>query len=166
MAQNDTVKRYLDAGMQFTQLSRDKAEEFVKELVKAGEVRRKETEEVIESLLERSRKNTEDLVTLIRQEIADQLRNLGLEDLVKRAGLPDKGNVAQAADKVEDTAADVADAVAPPAKKAAKKAPAAKKLIVPGTPAPAKKAAKKLVVPGTAAPAKKAAAKKATAAKK
>src|SRR3954454_20311097 len=136
MAQNDTVKRYLDAGMQFTQLSRDKAEEFVKELVKAGEVRRKESEKVIETLLERSRKNTEDLVTLIRQEIADQLRNIGLEDLVKRAGLPDKGAVATAADKADGAAGEVADAVAPAAKKAptAKKAPAAKKLIVPGQP--------------------------------
>jgi polyhydroxyalkanoate synthesis regulator phasin len=169
MAQNDTVKRYLDAGMQFTQLSREKAEEFVKELVKAGEVRRKESEKVIETLLERSRKNTEDLVALIRQEIADQLRNLGLEELVKRAGLPDKGAAAKAADRVEDAAADVADAVAP-AKKvaAAKKTPAAKKLIVPGQPAaPAKKAAKKLVVPGQpVAPAKKAPAKGAPAAKK
>jgi polyhydroxyalkanoate synthesis regulator phasin len=167
MAQNDTVKRYLDAGMQFTQLTREKAEEFVKELVKAGEVRRKETEEVIESLLERSRKNTEDLVTLIRQEIADQLRNLGLEDLVKRAGLPDKGAVAKAADRVEDAASDVAAAVAPakgapaakttPAKKAAvaKKAPAAKKAATTGA-ATATKAAKK------ATPAKKAPASKTT----
>src|SRR5688572_11078254 len=100
MAQND-LKRYLDAGMNFTQLSREKAEEFVGGLVKAGEVRRKEAEELIETLLERSRKNTEDLVTLIRQELADQLRNVGLEDLVRRAGMPERGAVAGAAEKVD-----------------------------------------------------------------
>jgi polyhydroxyalkanoate synthesis regulator phasin len=172
MAQNDTFKRYLDAGMAFTQLSRERAEEFVNQLVKAGEVRRKETEEVIESLLERSRKNTEDLVSLIRREVADQLRNLGLEDVVRRMGLPEKGAVADAAEKVDIAADQVADVVDAPAKPAAKKAAAkkaaAKKavpspgspLIVPGAPA-AKKTAKKLVVPGAAA-AKKAPAKKST----
>lgn len=178
MAQNDILKRYLDAGMAFTQVSRERAEEFVKDLVKAGEVRRKEAEEVVETLLERSRKNTEDMVTLIRQEIADQLRGLGLEDLVKRAGLP--GSVADkaedAAEGIDEAAEDLADVVEPKAstaaaaKKAAAKKAAAKKqavpspgspLVVPG--APKKAPAKKLVVPaGTAAPAKKTAAKKAT----
>ena len=178
MAQNDGFKRYLDAGMAFTQVSREKAEEFVKDLVKQGEVRRKEAEDVIEALVERSRKNTEDLVTLIRVEIADQLRNIGLEDLVKRAGLPDRGNVAEAAEKVDIAADQAADVVAPKKKAAAKKAPAKKKatgpsavpsagsqLVVPG--APKKAPAKKLVVPGGTASTKKAGAtKKATPAKK
>ena len=180
MAQNDVFKRYLDAGMQFTQLSREKAEEFVKDLVKAGDVRRKEAEDVIEALVERSRKNTEDLVAIVRQEIADQLRNIGLEDLVKKAGLPERGNLAEAAEKVDIAADQAADVVAPK-KSAAKKAaaPASKKkatgpsavpsagspLVVPG--APAKASAKKLVVPtGAATEAKKAGAKKAAPAKK
>jgi polyhydroxyalkanoate synthesis regulator phasin len=162
MAQNDIFKRYLDAGMAFTQLSRERAEEFVKDLVKAGEVRRKEAEEVVETLVERSRKNTEDLVGLIRQEIADQLRNLGLEDLVKRAGLPGKvgETVADVAEDIDEVAHEVAPKVAPKkkaaaAKKAATPSPGSP-LVVPG--APKKAAAKKLVVPaGTAAPAKKAA---------
>lgn len=184
MAQNDIFKRYLDAGMAFTQVSRERAEEFVKDLVKAGEVRRKEAEEVVETLLERSRKNTEDLVTIIRQEIADQLRGIGLEDIVKRAGLP--GSVAEraedAAGDVDDAAEDLADAVEPEmedkkaaraseakkagAKKAAAEAPAVPSpgspLVVPG--APKRAPAKKLVVPaGTAAPATKTgAAKKAS----
>src|SRR3954471_9216711 len=117
MAQNDTFKRYLDAGMQFTQLSREKAEEFVKELVKAGEVRRKESEKVVETLLERSRKSTEDLVALIRHEIADPRRNIRLKHPGKRRGVPDKGGAASAADKADHAAGEVADAVAP-AKKA------------------------------------------------
>ena len=180
MAQNDVFKRYLDAGMAFTQVSREKAEEFVKELVKQGEIRRKEAEDVIETLVERSRKNTEDLVAIIRQEVADQLRNIGLEDLVKRAGLPERGNVAEAAEKVDIAAEQAADVVAPKkasAKKpAVKKAPAKKKaigpsavpsegsaLVVPG--APKKAAAKKLVVPAAAQATKAGGAKKAPAKK-
>jgi polyhydroxyalkanoate synthesis regulator phasin len=180
MAQNDIFKRYLDAGMAFTQVSRERSEEFVKELVKQGDIRRKEAEDVIETLVERSRKNTEDLVAIIRQEVADQLRNIGLEDLVKRAGLPDRGNVAEAAEKADIAAGQAAGLVEP--KKSGGKKPAAKKssakkatgpsavpspdspLVVPG--APKKAAAKKLVVPSGAATAKKAGAKKATPAKK
>ncbi len=161
MAQNDILKRYLDAGMAFTQLSRERAEEFVKDLVKAGDVRRKEAEEVIETLLERSRKNTEDLVAMIRSEIADQLRNLGLEDLAKRAGL--SSTVTNAAEKVDEAVENVAEVVDPgpvvAAKKAAKKDAAVKKaataaavkspLVVPGV---VKKPAapKKLIVPPSA----------------
>ena len=87
MAQNDTLKRYLDAGMAFTQMTRERAEAIVQDLVKNGEVQRKQAEHQIEQLLERSRKNTDDLVAIIRREIAAQLKNLGLEDLAKRTGL-------------------------------------------------------------------------------
>ncbi len=188
MAQNDILKRYLDAGMAFTQLSREKAEEFVKDLVKAGEVRRKETEEVIETLLERSRKNTEDLVGMIRSEIADQLRNLGLEDIAKRAGL--SSTVTDAAEKVDEAVERVADVVDPGPEVAAKKpvlaadktakksaatakktaaAVAASPLVVPGAPKKVP-AAKKLIVPPAgatgSAPAKKVGAAKKTAPKK
>jgi polyhydroxyalkanoate synthesis regulator phasin len=175
MAQNDIIKRYLDAGMAFTQLSRERAEEFVKDLVKAGEVRRKEAEETVEALVERSRRNTEELVAVIRREVADQLRSLGLEDLVKRAGLPGTAGdkVEEAAAAVDDAAAKASETVAPKkagAKKAAvKKAPpvSTSGLVVPGA---AKKApAKKLVVPtGVAnpAPAQKAAKKATKSAKK
>lgn len=85
MAQNDMLKRYLDAGMAFSQMTRDRAEAIVKDLVKAGEIRRKEAEQQIEELLERSRKNTDELLEIIRKEVADQLRALGLEDLAKKA---------------------------------------------------------------------------------
>ena len=38
MPENDVFKRYLDAGLAFTQITRAKAEELVKEWVKAGEL--------------------------------------------------------------------------------------------------------------------------------
>ena len=145
MAQTDILKRYLDAGLAFTQVIRERAEEFVQELVKAGEVRRKEAQENIEQVLEWSRRNSEELVALIRREVADQIRSLGLEDLAKRAGvtLPDKPKAASTPKPAPTAAA--ATAAPAPAKKAAAKKSAAKKSATKATKktAGAKKAAKK-----------------------
>jgi polyhydroxyalkanoate synthesis regulator phasin len=78
MAQNDMLKRYLDAGMAFTQLTRARAEAIVKDLVKAGELQREQTQERVDDLLERSRKNTDQLRELVRKEIREQLSSIGL----------------------------------------------------------------------------------------
>jgi polyhydroxyalkanoate synthesis regulator phasin len=135
MAQNDTLKRYLDAGVAFTQLTRERAESIVQDLVKNGEVQRKQAEQVIEQLVERSRKNTEDLVSLIRREVEAQLKSFGLDDLAKRAGLSTAKPPAPAKPKADSGATQTSAPVVPSpaaAKKAAAKKPA---------PAPAKKAA-------------------------
>ena len=69
MAQIDLLKRYLDAGTTFTQLTEKKAKAIVKDLVKAGEVQTKDTGRRVEELLDRSRKNTEGLRDLVRAEV-------------------------------------------------------------------------------------------------
>ena len=38
MPQNELLKRYLEAGMHFSQMTRERAEAIVRDLVKAGEV--------------------------------------------------------------------------------------------------------------------------------
>ena len=43
MAENPLIKRYLDAGMAFTQMTQARAEAIVKDLVKAGEVQAQKT---------------------------------------------------------------------------------------------------------------------------
>ncbi len=78
MAQNDILKRYLDAGIAFTQLTRARAEDIVKELVKAGEVQRDQVQAQVDELIDRSRRNTEQLVSMVRQEVAAQFSQLGL----------------------------------------------------------------------------------------
>src|SRR6478672_906140 len=78
MPQNDMLKRYLDAGMAFTQMTRSRAEGIVKDLVKAGELQQKQAQKQVDDLVERSRKNTEQLVELIRGEITSQLSAMGL----------------------------------------------------------------------------------------
>src|SRR4051794_37450256 len=78
MPQNDTLKRYLDAGVAFTQMTRARAESIVKDLVKAGEVQRDQTQERVDELMDRSRKNTEQLLELVRAEIRQQFSAMGL----------------------------------------------------------------------------------------
>ena len=84
MAQNDVFKRYLDAGMAFTQMTRSKAEDIVRDWVKAGEVQRDQIQSQVDDLIERSRRSTDQLVALIREEVVNQCAQLGLvskEDL-------------------------------------------------------------------------------------
>ena len=139
MAENDMLKRYLDAGMAFTDLTRKRAEAIVKDLVKAGELQREQTQDRVEEILERSRKNTERLLDLVRKEISDQLSSLGLatrDDLARlEARLTGKTATKAAAGGGASTptkAGGTSKATDPPtpakksAKTAAKKAPAKK----------------------------------------
>ena len=45
MAKDKTLKRYLDAGMEFTESTQAKAESLVKDLVKSGEAQAEQTAE-------------------------------------------------------------------------------------------------------------------------
>lgn len=121
MAQSDILKRYLDAGVAFTQMTRERAEAIVQDLVKAGEVRRKEVQENVELLLERSRQNTEELMAVVRREVVEQLKNLGVikDDATARkasapatAGAPGEPNAASSTDPVPPAAASTVKAAA------------------------------------------------------
>ena len=114
MPQSDIWKRYLDAGVEFTNMTRSRAESIVKELVKAGEVQREQRQQRIEELLERSRKNTEELVSAVRKELDQRLSALGVAT---------KADLAKLEAKVDKLAKSSAGA----AKSTAKKATAAKK---------------------------------------
>jgi polyhydroxyalkanoate synthesis regulator phasin len=78
MAENDILKRYLEAGMAFTQMTRTRAEAIVKDLVHAGDVQREQAQDRVEELVERSRKNTDALLALVRKEIRSQLKEFGI----------------------------------------------------------------------------------------
>jgi polyhydroxyalkanoate synthesis regulator phasin len=125
MAASDPWKRYLDAGMEVTNLTRKRAEKIVKDFVREGAIRSEQAQERVEELLDRSRKASEHLVEVVRTEVGRQMETLGLVAPVKKAVAPVK------------KAAAATKAAAPSAKKAAK---------------PAKKAAtKKAVKPATSA---------------
>lgn len=124
MATNDPWKRYLDAGFELTQLTRQRAEKLVRDLIKNGEVQRDEAQERVEELLERSRKVTESIVELVRDEVSKQLKALGLNS--RRAG---GGSRSSSPGAATNKAASGAKKTASSATKttAAKTAPAAKK---------------------------------------
>jgi polyhydroxyalkanoate synthesis regulator phasin len=129
MAQNDMLKRYLDAGVAFTQLTRSRAEGIVKDLVRAGEIQREQTQERVDELMERSRKSTEAMVDLIRKELSAQLGGLGLatkQDIARLEAKIAKLGAPRATGTTKATKATTTKA-AGTTKAAAKKAPAAKK---------------------------------------
>jgi polyhydroxyalkanoate synthesis regulator phasin len=141
MAQNNTFKRYLDAGTAFMEMPRKRAESLVKDFVKAGDLQRKQAQQAVDDLLERSRKNTEQLVDLIRREITTQLSTLGVatkEDITRLesrlASLSGPKPVPGAPVKAQAKQAPVKKAA--PAKKATgkKAAPAKKAAATPQTP--------------------------------
>lgn len=134
MAQTDLFKRYLDAGVAYTQMTQAKAEEIVRDLVRAGEVQAEDTRKWVEELLERSRQNTEDLMALVRSEVQSQVAKLGLvpksEVQALRRELADLKAKQPATKKA-----------APPAKKAPVKKASAKKATTARKAGPAKKTA-------------------------
>jgi polyhydroxyalkanoate synthesis regulator phasin len=78
MAQSDLFKRYLDAGIAFTEMTRERAQAIVKEWVNAGEVPMQRADDFIEDIVERSRQNTAAIVSLVQAQVQDQLSALGL----------------------------------------------------------------------------------------
>ena len=78
MASNDTLRRYLDAGLAFTALTRARAEAIVEDLVKQGEVQTEQAQNAVRDLMDRSRQNTETFFEQVRSEVRDQVSNLGL----------------------------------------------------------------------------------------
>ncbi|MCU1369177.1 MAG: hypothetical protein JWO77_371 [Ilumatobacteraceae bacterium] len=157
MAETNVLKKYLDAGVSFTNLTQAKAEALVKELVKAGEVQTEQAQIAVLDLLDRSRKNTEALIEQIRKEISDSAESLGLATIADITRL----EKLIASIKLPGTSSTPAAPVAAAKKATAKKAPAKKAA---AKKAPAKKAAAKKAA-AKKAPAKKAAAKKAAAKK-
>ena len=129
MAQNELFKRYLEAGMQFSQMTRERAEAIVRDLVKAGEVQAEQTQTLVAEVLERSRKNTERFVEQVQAEVRKQL---------SVAEFVTKDVVTKLQTQVDDLRRQLPGPAGLRAKKAkpAKKAAAKKK-------APAKKAAAK-----------------------
>ena len=154
MSAQPLLKRLLDAGLQFTDTTQDQAEKLVREFVKNGQARRKDTELLVEQIVGRGRDAAEQLIATVQAEVARHTARLTaqldelearVDDLAARLGVTVPGKKSAPAAK--------APAKKAPAKKAAAKKAPAKKAVA--KKAPAKKAA------ATKSPAKKAAATKA-----
>ena len=81
MASNERIRKYLDAGTVLGQVSRGRAEEIVRELVNAGDIQRSQAQEWVDNLVERSRKSSEQVLELVRHEVATQLEKIDPKSL-------------------------------------------------------------------------------------
>ena len=115
MARNDAWRRYLDTGAAFVALSRSRAETIVKDLVKTGELQQERAQKAVDELLDRSRKNTDEIAKIVRRELQNQLSALGLatqEDIarleakIQKASRPPAAKKAPAKKAASGSAAD------------------------------------------------------------
>ena len=60
------------------ELTKNRAEQVVRDLVKAGDVRKDQTSEVVKEMLRRSQENRRELTRFVRSEITHQIEGLGL----------------------------------------------------------------------------------------
>ena len=87
MTNDEGWRRYIDAGMTLTQITRARAQELVRELVRSGEMERGRAQERVDDLVRRSRERSEALVQTIRDEVDGQLHDMGMatvEDIAAR----------------------------------------------------------------------------------
>lgn len=78
MAAEDLFKRYLEVGASMLNMSRERAESIVADLVASGEVARGQATRAADWMVERGRAGTEELAEMIRREIRQQVSALGL----------------------------------------------------------------------------------------
>jgi|ERR1039458_884834 polyhydroxyalkanoate synthesis regulator phasin len=140
MSRIDGLKRYLEAALALTKVTRSRAEELVRDLIRTGEVEGSRAQEWVEDLVSTSHQRSEAFISTVRSEVRSQLADIGITNLDELAR-----RVARILERGQAAARKAA-------KRPSKRKAAAKKV-------PAKKAAAKKV------PAKKAAAKKVPAKK-
>ncbi|HXQ90719.1 MAG TPA: hypothetical protein VN768_04105 [Acidimicrobiales bacterium] len=81
MTENDGLRRYVEAATTLTQITRSRAEELVRDLIKAGELERHRAQDWVEDLVKASRERSEALVSTVRGEVRQQLKELGLTNV-------------------------------------------------------------------------------------
>ena len=99
MSGTPLLKRLLDAGMQFTEMSQATAEKLVGEFVKSGQLRRKDAEKTVSQLVDRGRSTTEHVVAAVQSEVSKQMGRMAgqiaeieerLEEVAQSVGLKSK----------------------------------------------------------------------------
>jgi polyhydroxyalkanoate synthesis regulator phasin len=100
----DELRRMALFGSGVAELTKQRAEKIVKDLVQIGDVRRKQASSVVKDLMEASKENRKELLRFVRTEVQHQVESLGvatkrdlerlerrvtrLEDGLKTAGPP------------------------------------------------------------------------------
>ena len=74
----DALRRYVDALVGVTEVSRERAEKIVADLAKRGESRAKDIQQAAKELAERSARNNREFVRLVQKEIRRQIEQMRL----------------------------------------------------------------------------------------
>lgn len=74
----DELRRAALVTSGLAELTRHRAEQLVKDLVKAGDLGKDQTSAAVKELLRRSAENRRELTALVRSELQTQIENLGL----------------------------------------------------------------------------------------
>lgn len=125
MPQTPDWAKYLNAGVEFVAITRTQARARAKELVSQGQLAQSQVQGFVDDLVDESRRRTDSMMDVVRQEIGRQVKTLGIatkDDLARLEAKLAKGSAKPAAKQ-------------PAVKKAGAKKKAAKKK------APAKKKA-------------------------
>jgi colicin import membrane protein len=173
MANNERIRKYLDAGSVFGQVTRGRAEEIVRELVNSGDIQRSQAQEWVDTLVDRSRKTSDQIIEMVRDEVATQLSRVDsktIENLSKQvadvlkksadAGRRATHDATQRAEKTATAARKRAGETASAARKQAEKTASAARKQASQTAGRARAAAEKAVPTRKAAKKPKAAASK------
>ena len=86
MPQSPDLSKYLDAGAEFVALTRAQARDRANELVQQGQLAQNQVQGFVDGLVEESRRRTDFLMDVVRQEIQRQVQVVGIAtkaDLVK-----------------------------------------------------------------------------------
>lgn len=102
------------------ELTRSKAEKVVKDLVKAGDIRRDNASGLVKELMKRSSENRAELTRFVSSEIRSQVEKLGL------ASTRDLERLERRITRLENSAKGAAKTTKSPAKTSAKKTTAKK----------------------------------------
>jgi polyhydroxyalkanoate synthesis regulator phasin len=128
MPQAPDWQRYLEAGMQFTEMRRSQARRVANDLVEQGHLAREQVASAVDEIVAISRRRTDEMREVVRKEVQRQLGGLGLATKADLAKLEKKMNKAnrvaktKAASKSSKTTTKKSDAAKKTAKKPAKKA--------------------------------------------
>ncbi len=117
MASNERIRKYLDAGNVLGRVQRGKAEEIVRELVNAGDIRRDQAQEWVDAMVDRSRNSSEQLLEMVRREVAAQLKKIDtpslehiadqVAEIMKRSAETGRSATKSVSTRAEKTATDV-----------------------------------------------------------
>jgi len=112
MPQTPDWAKYLNAGAEFVAITRSQARARAKELVAQGQLAQEQVQGFVDDLVDDSRRRTDMMMDLIRQEIGRQVKTLGIAT---------KDDLARLEARIVSKSAPAKSAAKKPAKKSAAK---------------------------------------------